>query len=164
MVGCMKVGKFLVGLSIGVACGLLFAPKSGDELRKDIKDRSKKAYDDLKNMSKEDLEAKIGETIETVKKSVDEFDTDEFKDTTKQRLNDLQTKLEELAAVVKETDEYQQVKESVVDITDKVNTKMAEVKDKVDEATLDDEYLDDLEEEIKDVEDKLDEMIDDIEE
>ncbi|MCD7807795.1 MAG: YtxH domain-containing protein [Erysipelotrichaceae bacterium] len=160
----MKVGKFLVGLSIGVACGLLFAPKSGNELRKDIKDRSKKAYDDLKNMSKEDLEAKIGETIETVKKSVDEFDADEFKDSTKQRLNDLQTKLEELAAVVRETDEYQQVKESVVDITDKVNTKMAEVKEKVDDATLDDEYLDDLEEEIKDVEDKLDEMIDDIEE
>ncbi|MCD7839725.1 MAG: YtxH domain-containing protein [Erysipelotrichaceae bacterium] len=160
----MKVGKFLVGLGIGVACGLLFAPKTGSELRDGIKTRSKKAYDDLKNMSKEDLEAKIGETIETVKKSVDEFDTDEFKETTKQKLNDLQVKLEELAAVVRETDEYQQVKENVVDITDKVNSKMAEVKEKVDEATLDDEYLDDLEEEIKDVEEKLDEMIDDIEE
>ena len=75
----MKFGKFLVGLGIGAVAGLLLAPKKGSELREDIKRESLKAYDNLKNMTKEDLEAMLGQTIETVKKSVDEFDIEAFK-------------------------------------------------------------------------------------
>ena len=63
----MKFGKFLVGLGIGAAAGLLLAPKKGSELREDIKRESLKAYDQLKNMTKEDVEALLGQTIETVK-------------------------------------------------------------------------------------------------
>lgn len=55
-----------------------------------------------------------------------------------------------------------QVKESVVDLTDKVNSKIDEVKTKVLDASLDEDYLNELEEEIDDVEDKLEEMIEEI--
>ena len=109
----MKIGKFILGLGIGAAAGLLLAPKKGSELREDIKRESLKAYDQLKNMTKEDVEAMLGQTIETVKKSVDEFDLDVFKETTKEKLSDLETKLEEFANRVKETDQYMQVKERI---------------------------------------------------
>lgn len=158
----MKFGKFLVGLGIGAVAGLLLAPKKGSELREDIKRESLKAYDQLKNMTKEDVEAMLGQTIETVKKSVDEFDLDVFKETTKEKLSDLETKLEEFANRVKETDQYMQVKESVYDLSDKVNSKIDEVKTKVLDATLSDEDLEKLENEIDDVEDKLEEMIEEI--
>ena len=151
----MKIGKFILGLGIGAAAGLLLAPKKGSELREDIKRESLKAYDQLKNMTKEDVEAMLGQTIETVKKSVDEFDLDVFKETTKEKLSDLETKLEEFANRVKETDQYMQVKESVYDLSDKVNSKIDEVKTKVLDATLSDEDLEKLENEIDDVEDKL---------
>lgn len=158
----MKIGKFILGLGIGAATGLLLAPKKGSELREDIKRESLKAYDQLKNMTKEDVEAMLGQTIETVKKSVDEFDLDVFKETTKEKLSDLETKLEEFANRVKETDQYMQVKESVYDLSDKVNSKIDEVKTKVLDATLSDEDLEKLENEIDDVEDKLEEMIEEI--
>ena len=158
----MKIGKFILGLGIGAAAGLLLAPKKGSELREDIKRESLKAYDQLKNMTKEDGEAMLGQTIETVKKSVDEFDLDVFKETTKEKLSDLETKLEEFANRVKETDQYMQVKESVYDLSDKVNSKIDEVKTKVLDATLSDEDLEKLENEIDDVEDKLEEMIEEI--
>ena len=158
----MKIGKFILGLGIGAAAGLLLAPKKGSELREDIKRESLKAYDQLKNMIKEDVEAMLGQTIETVKKSVDEFDLDVFKETTKEKLSDLETKLEEFANRVKETDQYMQVKESVYDLSDKVNSKIDEVKTKVLDATLSDEDLEKLENEIDDVEDKLEEMIEEI--
>lgn len=158
----MKIGKFILGLGIGAAAGLLLAPKKGSELREDIKRESLKAYDQLKNMTKEDVEAMLGQTIETVKKSVDEFDLDVFKETTKEKLSDLETKLEEFANRVKETDQYMQVKESVYDLSDKVNSKIDEVKTKVLDATLSDEDLEKLENEIDDVEDKLEEMIEKI--
>ena len=158
----MKIGKFILGLGIGAAAGLLLAPKKGSELREDIKRESLKAYDQLKNMTKEDVEAILGQTIETVKKSVDEFDLDVFKETTKEKLSDLETKLEEFANRVKETDQYMQVNESVYDLSDKVNSKIDEVKTKVLDATLSDEDLEKLENEIDDVEDKLEEMIEEI--
>ena len=158
----MKIGKFILGLGIGAAAGLLLAPKKGSELREDIKRESLKAYDQLKNMTKEDVEAMLGQTIETVKKSVDEFDLDVFKETTKEKLSDLETKLEEFANRVKETDQYMQVKESVYDLSGKVNSKIDEVKTKVLDATLSDEDLEKLENEIDDVEDKLEEMIEEI--
>ena len=158
----MKIGKFILGLGIGAAAGLLLAPKKGSELREDIKRESLKAYDQLKNMTKEDVEAMLGQTIETVKKSVDEFDLDVFKETTKEKLSDLETKLEEFANRVKETDQYMQVKESVYDLSDKVNSKIDEVKTKVLDETLSDEDLEKLENEIDDVEDKLEEMIEEI--
>ena len=158
----MKIGKFILGLGIGAAAGLLLAPKKGSELREDIKRESLKAYDQLKNMTKEDVEAMLGQTIETVKESVDEFDLDVFKETTKEKLSDLETKLEEFANRVKETDQYMQVKESVYDLSDKVNSKIDEVKTKVLDATLSDEDLEKLENEIDDVEDKLEEMIEEI--
>ncbi len=158
----MKLGKFIMGLGIGAIAGLLLAPKKGSELREDIKRESLKAYDQLKNMTKEDVEAMLGQTIETVKKSVDEFDMDTFKETTKTKLSDLEKKLEDFANKVKETDQYMQVKESVIDLSDKVNTKIDEVKSKVLDSTLSDEDIEELENEIDDVEEKLEEMIEEI--
>lgn len=158
----MKLGKFILGLGIGAAAGLLFAPKKGSELREDIKRESLKAYDNVKNMTKEDVEALLGQTIETVKKSVDEFDVDRFKETTKVKLTELEQKLEEFASKVKETDQYLQVREGIVDITDKVNSKIEEVKTKVLESKFEDDDLVDFEDEIENVEDKLEEMIEEI--
>lgn len=158
----MKLGKFIFGLGIGALAGILLAPKKGSELREDIKRESSKAYDSLKSMTKEDVEAMLGQTIETVKKSVDEFDMDAFKATTRDKLNELEKKLEEFANQVKESDQYLQVKDSVVDLADKVNTKIEEVKTKVLDSSLSEEDLNKLEEEIDDVEEKLEEMIEEI--
>lgn len=160
----MKLGKFIFGLGIGAVAGLLFAPKKGSELREDLKNESLKAYDNMKNMTKEDIEAVLGQTIETVRKTVDEFDVDAFRDTTKEKLNQLEEKLEEFAKKVKESDQYMQVKESVVDVTEKVNNKIEEVKTKILDSELVDEDLDQLEEEIDDVEEKLEEIIEEIKE
>lgn len=158
----MKLGRFILGLGIGAAAGLLFAPKKGSELREDLKRESLKAYDNVKNMTKEDVEAILGQTIETIKKSVDEFDVDKFKETTKAKLIELQDKLEDFAEKVKDSDQYMQVKEGVVELAEKVNDKIDEVKTKVLDSGLLDEDYDDLENEIDDVEDKLEEMIEEI--
>lgn len=158
----MKFGKFLVGLGIGAVAGLLLAPKKGSELREDIKRESLKAYDNLKNMTKEDLEAMLGQTIETVKKSVDEFDIDTFKAITRDKLNELEAKLEDFAAKVKDSDQYLTIRDGVVDLTQKVNDKIEEVKTKVLDSSVDDDYLEAFENEIENVEEKLDEMIEEI--
>lgn len=156
----MKLGKFIFGLGMGAVAGLLFAPKKGSDLREDLKNESQKAYDKLKSMTKEDVEAMLGQTIETVKKSVDEFDKDDFKASTKDKLTELEAKLQEFADKVKESDRYMQVKDSVVDLSEKVNSKIEEVKNKV----QNDENLQELEEEIEDVEEEISDLIEEIKE
>lgn len=160
----MKLGKFVIGLGLGAVAGLLLAPKKGSELREDIKTESLKAYNKVKDMSKEDVEAVLGQTIETVKKTVDEFDADEFKVSAADKLNDLQNKLEELATKVKESDQFSLIKESILEVSDKVNSKYEEVKSKVLESDFDDDDLEDLNSEIDAVEEKLEEMIEEIKE
>lgn len=159
----MKLGKFLLGLGVGAAAGLLLAPKKGSELREDLKNESVKAYDNLKNLTKEDVEAMLGQTIETVKKSIDEFDVEDFKASTKEKLADLQKTLEEYASKVKDTEEYLIVKENIIEITEKLNKKLDEVKTKIQDSEMKSIIdFDAFEDEIEDVEEKLEEMISEI--
>ncbi|HEY3738553.1 MAG TPA: YtxH domain-containing protein [Bryobacteraceae bacterium] len=46
-----KLGYFFLGLGVGVAVGLLFAPKTGEETRRLIRDRASDSGDYLKKQS-----------------------------------------------------------------------------------------------------------------
>lgn len=48
-----KLGYFFLGLGVGVAVGLLFAPKSGEETRRLIRDRAADSGDYLKKQTSE---------------------------------------------------------------------------------------------------------------
>jgi gas vesicle protein len=47
------LSSFLMGLGVGVAVGILFAPKSGEETRELIKNKAGEGTDYLKNRSSE---------------------------------------------------------------------------------------------------------------
>lgn len=66
------MNKFL----LGVIVGLLVAPKSGKELRKDVCDRASDVLEDIKNFDKETAK----ESINNVKEAVVTMDLDTAKD------------------------------------------------------------------------------------
>ena len=155
----MKLGKFIFGLGLGALAGVLMAPKKGSETREDIKNTATKRYEKVKNMSKEDVQAMIGETIENVKKTVDEFDSEAFKASTKEKIVQLQEKLTVLANKVKESEQYEKVAKSVTQAADTLNAKIENVRKSLNNKTTN---SDKIEAEIDDVENELDEMIDEI--
>ena len=59
-------GKFLLGLGLGAGLGLLFAPKKGSELRKDLKNKLDELLEKAKNIDvqevKENFQKKVQET------------------------------------------------------------------------------------------------------
>jgi gas vesicle protein len=61
-----KLGYFFLGLGVGVAVGLLFAPSSGEETRKLIRDRAADSGDYLKRQSSE-LKTQASEIIDRSK-------------------------------------------------------------------------------------------------
>ncbi len=85
----MKIGRFIAGIGIGTVIGMLLAPKKGSELRDDLKEKSQELYDKAQNMTKEDFEDLINNTIEDIKLAIDEFDVEEFKESTGTKLTEV---------------------------------------------------------------------------
>ena len=156
----MKLGRFLTTLGIGALAGMLLAPKKGSELREELKGKGKETLDSAKEMTVEDYQKLISETIDSIKKTVDEFDVDEFKDTAGEKLGDIKTKLEQLATSVKSSDEYASFKESVAKVSDEVTTKFKEIKTKVQDKDFN--VLQELDDAMDDIEDELDVIIEDL--
>lgn len=77
---------FIIGSILGTALGLLFAPKSGSDIRKGLRDESDelldKAKDELEKVKKDlgDLRDKIGVTIDRGKSIFEEKENSEEDD------------------------------------------------------------------------------------
>ena len=128
----MKLGKFIAGVGIGAVIGMLCAPKKGSELRGELKEKSQDLYDKAQNMTKDDVESLINNTIEEIK----------------------------LAISVKSSDEYASFKESVAKVSDEVTTKFKEIKTKVQDKDFN--VLQELDDAMDDIEDELDVIIEDL--
>ena len=82
----MKLGRFLTTLGIGALAGMLLAQKKGSEFREELKGKGKETLDSAKEMTVEDYQKLISETIDSIKKTVDEFDVDDFIDSSLAKL------------------------------------------------------------------------------
>lgn len=151
----MKLGKLLVGLGIGTVIGMLIAPKKGSELVEDINAKVKDAKEAAKELKKEDVIAKFNETTSSVQKAIKEFDKEEFKETTKVKLENLGTKISDLKEKVVESDQFNKMVGTFNNIANTVNDKVEEI---IDELELE-EISEEIEEEIDDTAKEIEELI-----
>ena len=156
----MKIGKFIAGVGIGTVIGMLLAPKKGSELRQDLKDKSQELYDKAQNMTKEDIETLVNNTIEEIKQAIEEFDLDEFKEATGAKLSNLKDKLEQLANSIKSSDEYANFKEAVKKVSTDLTSTISEIKTKIQDKDFD--AIQKLDDAMDDIEDELDIIIEDL--
>ena len=138
----MKIGKFIAGVGIGTVIGMLLAPKKGSELRQNLKDKSQELYDKAQNMTKEDIETLVNNTIEEIKQSIEEFD------------------LEQLANSIKSSDEYANFKEAVNKVSTDLTSTISEIKTKIQDKDFD--AVKKLDDAMDDIEDELDIIIEDL--
>jgi gas vesicle protein len=64
-----KISYFFLGLGLGVAAGVLFAPQSGEETRRLLKDKAEEGVDILKRRGA-DLQETAAEAMERGKQSL----------------------------------------------------------------------------------------------
>ena len=60
-----RLSYFFLGLGIGVAAGILFAPKAGEETRRLIRDKADEGKDYVRRRS-EEFRSQAGETAESI--------------------------------------------------------------------------------------------------
>ncbi len=96
------LGKFIAGAAVGVGLGMLFAPKSGEETRKDVKAKLDDLVEQAKNIDIEEVKESISKKVEEIKMELVDLDKEKVLEIAKEKGNELKEKAQELVELAKE--------------------------------------------------------------
>lgn len=96
------IGKFVAGAAIGVGLGMLFAPKSGEETRKELKKKLDELVDQARNIDVEEVKKDITRRVEEIKMELVDLDKEKALEIVKEKSEELKIKAEELVELAKE--------------------------------------------------------------
>ena len=95
------LGKVALGAGIGAGLALLFAPKKGSELRRDIKRKIDDFMSDVDKMTIEDIKKEFTDKVDDIKKELDELDKEKVLKIAKKKSEELKDKTNELVDLAK---------------------------------------------------------------
>jgi len=95
-------GKFMLGAGLGASLALLFAPKKGSDLRRDIKRKLDDFMCDVNKMTIEDVKKEFAKKVDEVKEGIESLDKEKVLKTAKKKASELKEKASELVELAKE--------------------------------------------------------------
>ena len=95
-------GKLILGGAIGAGLALLFAPKKGEELREDLKNKLSDLLNKAKEVDVEDVKENIENKIAEIKSEIEDLDKEKVKKIAEKKAKELKKKTEELVEYAKE--------------------------------------------------------------
>ena len=128
------LGGFVLGAGIGAAISLLFAPKKGSELRKDIKAKLDEFMGNVEKLTLEDVKNEFNKKVENIKKELDDLDKEKVLKIAKQKGDELKDQAEDLLKLAKEKGNdvlegiAKDLKEKTVQVAKEVVKKLEEEK------------------------------------
>lgn len=97
-----EVLSFVAGLGLGAGLGLLFAPKKGEELRKDIKNKLDELVKKAKEIDVDDVKNEFIEKVDNIKEELEDLDKEKVLEIAKKKGNELKKNAEDLLELAKE--------------------------------------------------------------
>lgn len=94
--------KFVAGLGLGVGLGMLFAPKKGEELRKDLKVKFDELLNHVKEIDVKEVAKEFMDKINTLKDEIEDLDKEKVLAIAKKKGEELKEKATELVELAKE--------------------------------------------------------------
>ncbi len=91
-----NTGKFLLGALVGAGVALMFAPKSGKELRKDLKNKFEELKARINEVETEDIKDLITNKIATIEEDIANLDKETILKVAKEKALLIEEKLEDL--------------------------------------------------------------------
>ena len=96
------LGKFAVGAAIGAGLGLLFAPKKGEEIRKELKVKMDDLLKKVNEIDADDVKNEFDARLNEIKKELKDLDKEKALDIAKTKGKELKKQAEDLVALAKE--------------------------------------------------------------
>ncbi len=95
-------GKFALGALVGGALGVLFAPKSGKETRKELKEKAEELIEKAKEIDVVEVKDKIVDKTNEILEEIKDLDKEKAKEIALEKIDVLKFKCEELVELAKE--------------------------------------------------------------
>lgn len=96
------LGKFLAGIGIGAGLGILFAPKSGSETRRELKNKMDDFVNSLKDIDINEVKEEFLCKVEEIKKELEDLDKEKVMAIAEKKAEELKKKTSDLVEMAKE--------------------------------------------------------------
>lgn len=100
--GKRGTGKLLLGGAIGAGIALLFAPKKGEELRKELGAKINELINKAKEIDSAEVKDNIEKKVNEIKEDLKDLDKEKVKEIAVEKANKIKAKAEELVVYAKE--------------------------------------------------------------
>lgn len=91
-----NMGLFVAGTLIGIGGGILIAPKSGEEIRNDIKKEFNKSVDKVKSMKFKNIKNELNKKIKELEKEIRNLDKENVFEKAALKVDDIMEKSNDL--------------------------------------------------------------------
>lgn len=96
------IGKFALGAGLGAGLALLFAPKKGSDLRRDIKKKFDSFMEDVDDLTVAEIKEEFNTKVYEIKKGIEELDKETVIKVAKKKGEELKVKASELVDLAKQ--------------------------------------------------------------
>lgn len=96
------LGKFLAGIGIGAGLGILFAPKSGEETRKELKNKMDDFVNSLKDIDVNEVKEDFLNKVDEIKRELEDLDKEKVLEIAQDKAEELKKKAADLVEMAKE--------------------------------------------------------------
>ena len=127
-----KLGALVAGIGIGAAAGLLLAPKSGEETRKDIQKKAKQIGKKVKDIDLNQVKEDLVKEFDKFKNEMKDMDKGKAMKLAKEQGTKLLAKCEDLITMAKEKS-APMIEKTGKDIKKKLSEMLADASEKLSE-------------------------------
>lgn len=127
-----KLGALVAGIGIGAAAGMLLAPKSGEETRKDIQKKAKQIGKKVKDIDLNQVKEDLVKEFDKFKNEMKDMDKEKAMKLAKEQGTKLLAKCEDLITMAKEKS-APMIEKTGKDIKKKLSEMLADASEKLSE-------------------------------
>lgn len=124
------VATATISMAAGAGLGMMFAPKKGEDLRKDLKNKISELTEKIKNTNIEDIKENLQKSLDKIEKDLEDLDKEKVKKVAEKKAKQIEKDLEELIKSAKDKkdniieESATALKEKAIEVTKEILEKL----------------------------------------